>query len=239
MTALSRIPFWGIAVGALFIGTAAAEDSPSPVALLRTFSERWDEGAWIKPFPTSPNGYIRARNNDDWQERMRALRQLAIAGEDAVEPLLKAVKGGDEPVRILAAQALGYLPIRERERQSVRDALLAAAKDDASGAVRLYAVDSLGMLGGNVRSELEPLLDLETNRDVKMHIRYALEREGRAIDPEVCRRLVNWDARQMNSAEPGKLAPDFELPTLTGDRIRLSDHRGKKEVVLVFIYGDT
>lgn len=34
--------------------------------------------------------------------------------------------------------------------------------------------------------------------------------------------------------EPGEKAPDFEARTLDGDKIRLSDHRGAKNVVLTF-----
>ena len=43
----------------------------------------------------------------------------------------------------------------------------------------------------------------------------------------------------MNSAVIGKPAPDIAMPTFGGETIRLSDFRGKKAVVLVFIYGDT
>jgi peroxiredoxin len=35
----------------------------------------------------------------------------------------------------------------------------------------------------------------------------------------------------------GQQAPDFELPDLNGDPIRLSDFRGKKVVVLAFLRG--
>jgi len=33
----------------------------------------------------------------------------------------------------------------------------------------------------------------------------------------------------------GDLAPDFELPSLTGGKVRLNDYRGKKNVVLTFV----
>ena len=36
------------------------------------------------------------------------------------------------------------------------------------------------------------------------------------------------------SLRAGEEAPDFELPTLEGERVRLSDFRGKKHVVLEF-----
>ncbi len=37
-----------------------------------------------------------------------------------------------------------------------------------------------------------------------------------------------------NSLEIGQLAPDFELPRVQGDPVRLSDYRGQKPVVLAF-----
>ncbi len=37
--------------------------------------------------------------------------------------------------------------------------------------------------------------------------------------------------------ERSELAPDFELTDVTGKRVRLSDYRGRKHVVLVFNRG--
>lgn len=37
--------------------------------------------------------------------------------------------------------------------------------------------------------------------------------------------------------ESGEIAPDFELVDVAGKTIRLSDYRGKKNVVLVFNRG--
>jgi peroxiredoxin (alkyl hydroperoxide reductase subunit C) len=34
---------------------------------------------------------------------------------------------------------------------------------------------------------------------------------------------------------PGQMAPDFVLPSITGEQVRLSDYRGKKNVVLSFV----
>lgn len=38
----------------------------------------------------------------------------------------------------------------------------------------------------------------------------------------------------MDSLHAGDEAPDFELPTLDGDRVRLSSFRGSKHVLLEF-----
>jgi peroxiredoxin len=36
---------------------------------------------------------------------------------------------------------------------------------------------------------------------------------------------------------PGELAPDFEVQDVQGKRVRLSDYRGSKPVVLAFLRG--
>ncbi len=83
------------------------------------------------------------------------------------------------------------------------------------------------------------LREAETNRDVKKHIDYAVERHGQRLDARIVRQLIEWDAKTMNSATLGKPAPDFTLTAATGETVGLSDFRGKKAVVLIFIYGDT
>ena len=41
-------------------------------------------------------------------------------------------------------------------------------------------------------------------------------------------------ARRMNGPKAGEQAPDFELPSLDGEKVRLSDYRGDKNLVLTF-----
>ncbi len=36
---------------------------------------------------------------------------------------------------------------------------------------------------------------------------------------------------------PGEIAPDFELPDMQGNLVRLSSYRGSKPVVLAFLRG--
>ncbi len=48
-----------------------------------------------------------------------------------------------------------------------------------------------------------------------------------------------FDLAKMNTAVVGKAAPEFELTDATGKSYKLADFKGKKAVVLVFVYGDT
>jgi peroxiredoxin len=38
----------------------------------------------------------------------------------------------------------------------------------------------------------------------------------------------------MTTLKPGDMAPDFTLPSTIGDKVKLSDYRGKKNVLLLF-----
>jgi peroxiredoxin len=38
----------------------------------------------------------------------------------------------------------------------------------------------------------------------------------------------------MSHLKPGDTAPDFTLPSTVGDKVTLSDYRGKKNVLLLF-----
>ena len=40
-----------------------------------------------------------------------------------------------------------------------------------------------------------------------------------------------------NLITPGELAPDFEAQDVQGRRVRLSDYRGSKPIVLAFLRG--
>jgi peroxiredoxin Q/BCP len=44
-------------------------------------------------------------------------------------------------------------------------------------------------------------------------------------------------SKQSRFVPLGAEAPDFSLPAVSGDQISLSDYRGEKHVVLVFLRG--
>ncbi len=211
---------------------ATAQDDPrgqaSASAILEDFEKTWDDKNW-RP------RYMRPLDDVGWRHRMTALQRLARQGKQGAADLAKALESDSAPVRALAAQALGYCGDSD-----MRAALGKAAEKDASPVVRLYAADSLGMLGGREFDKLlRRLQPNEKNGDAKRHLQYALDREGRPIDAKDLKRLSDWRTNELATAEVGKLAPDFELTSIDGKSIRLSDFRGKKSVVLVFVYGDT
>lgn len=219
-----------LAAGA-FTPLYAEPPEKTPREWLATFADSWNEEDWRgRP---SPGGYMRPLDDAGWKLRMQALQGLVRHGQDSIPPLLDALKAGDAPPqRILAAQTLGYLAPHVPPAP-----LLEAAKSDPDAAVRLYAVDSLGMQGAK-DVDWNELLKREKNRDVRKHIGYAIERNGEPLAGNVIERLTSWDST-IDSAAIGSPAPEFELKSATGETIRLSDFRGRKPIVLVFVYGDT
>ncbi len=223
----SCLGFFPPVLGLLLAGTAWAEKPPE---IIQAFSSRDNQGAWMKN-----RRYMRQIDDQTWKGRMVAMQKLVAAGKEAVPALLEALNSRDDSTRVFAAQTLGYLG-----RHVPGEPLLKAAAEDPNPAVRLYAVDALGMKGGqDLSEELAALKKRETNRDVLKHIGYAQERQATGIRQEVISTLVNWDSSTLDSAKVGMPAPDFQLQTVDGKKVRLSDFRGKQAVVLVFVYGDT
>lgn len=200
------------------------------------FAQKWQDDQWIPREARRFPQHIRDQADKGWQLRMLALHEVVSAGEDAVPFLLERLESGEAHERILAAQALGFLA-----RHAPAEPLLKALQDDTNTAVQLYAVDALGMRGdGQLAERFANVADEIRNRDVRKHISYAEQRKGVAIDEAIVQKLAAWKPDNLNSARLGKPAPDFELATVGGkQKIKLSDYRGKKSVVLVFIYGDT
>lgn len=211
----------------------AAEPSLAPRDWLRQFSQHWREDDWQQKRRFSA-GYMRPLEDDGWQARMRALQECVRHDGTSVAVLLDKLRTGDAPQRILAAQTLGYLA-----PDVPAEPLISALRSDTDPAVRLYLVDALGMLGKGADVDWNEFLKGESNRDVKRHVGYVRERDGKQLDDRVVPKLSQWESRQMDTATVGRPAPDFTLSSVEGQTVRLSDFRGKKAVVLVFIYGDT
>ena len=224
--------------------TLAAEPPQTPRGWIERFEQAWDPDAWTgRAF--GKQQFIRPMDDRAWQVRMQAMRSLVLARPASIEPLVEALQNGMPAVRILAAQTLTYLA-----RDVPAQVLWQAATTDSEPAVRLYAVDALGMRGvGPLRQQLEARQKVEPNGDVRKHIGYALARsqpqppsetDQPAKQPiDLIAQIRQWNPTTIDTARVGEPAPDFTLQSLTGETVSLGDFRGRQAVVLVFIYGDT
>lgn len=201
---------------------------------LTGFTAAWDDKHW-EPAEGRLSLYLRPLDDAGWKKRMQTLQVVAQQGSVASAELRKLLSSDSVVERVFAAQALGYCGDAAAQPDLAR-----ALEHDTEPAVRLHAADSLGMLGAQAHTELLQRLEKsEKNNDVRRHVRYALERNGELVDPKIVKQLKDWPTNQLGTAAMGKLAPDFELISLSGEKVRLSDFRSKKSVVLVFVYGDT
>lgn len=212
-------------------GVESAERSPAE--WLSWFAEQWDESSWTAG--NQRGRYMRPLDDTGWKARMKTLQGLVSAGQESIPALQQALESEHTSTRILAAQTLGYLA-----PGASKDVMLRRLSVEKDAATRLYLVDSISMQGGaSSRDELSSWRKRESNGDVKRHVGYALERGGEGLDGSISATLLGWKRETMAASKLGAPAPDFVLQTVSGKSVRLSDYRGKRAVVLVFVYGDT
>ena len=200
--------------------------------LLSEFSKTWDESKWEKDFRGS--NHIRETGEAGWKLRALTLKQLVAGGETSIPAIEKSLATGNAPTRILAAQAIGYLASFANIEK-----LTAIVQNDVNPAVRLYAVDAIGMSGRGNDVNFDALTKNEKNRDVLKHINYAKSRGAEGVKKSVTTSLAQMAEDSIDSAEVGQRAPDFTLNSVDGTKFSLSQFKGKQPVVLIFIYGDT
>lgn len=206
----------------------------APEGWFAYFARHWNDSNWTERFGQFSGGYMRARDDQGWRARMWTFQALVAAGQKSVPVLLDRLSNGSSPERILAAQTAGYL-LEHMPFDPLHDAL----RKEPDPAIRLYLVDSIRMLGYSARVDWDAIAKTESNRDVRRHISYAQQQGAASLDKSVIDTLVHWAPSSIDTAVVGQPAPDFELPTITDQKVRLSNYRGRKHVIVVFLYGDT
>ena len=210
----------------------SSKQSPNAEQMLAEFSKAWDESKWQQNF--RGNQYMRATGEEGWVIRAKTMKQLVAGGDASIPALEKYLTSDHAPTRILAAQSIGYLAPKANIQK-----LTDIANNDADPAVRLYAVDALGMSGKGEDIDWDALSKSQRNRDVIKHIHYAKTRQSKGVEDSVVNSLAQLPEAAINSAKVGEQAPDFTLSSVDGTEFSLSQFKGKQPVVLIFIYGDT
>ncbi len=200
-----------------------AATARSPAETIDSFGDAWDV----------PSGAMRPPDDEGWKARMVALCELVRLGPESLPALTAAPDDDDAEVRALAAQAIGFLG--DASATDTLDRLLA---DDPDPTVRMYAADALGMIGGMKPKPLyERIAAEDKNKDVRAHVLWALRRDETGLPSKVRKQFEEFVRSAIDTARLGEPGPDFALTDVQGTPHRLSDLRGKKAVVLTFIYG--
>lgn len=206
---------------------AAAENARASTGnvheVLAEFSETW---------PKDRIPYRTEEDTESWKTYALSLKRLVAMGEQGVPGLITGCEDDNFQVRALSARVLGYL------QASASVPKLIELLQDESGPVAVQAADSLGQIwDSRGLAALRAARGREQRGDVLLHINKSLERQG-PLENGVIEQIMMLDRHLLDSAEVGQLAPDFTLQDVAGKLWTLADQRGKKSVVLVFIYGD-
>ena len=169
-----------------------------------------------------------------WKIRMECLVALAKAGPEAVPVLFDALETSSADSRALAGEALSFLAV-EKDRPVLEQAVLDKERD-----VRLFAIRSLGRLGRlKEKPKYRQIADKDPSAGVRFEMTFALARDYKPDPGAIRKALSSYNLTRMDNAHLDKAAPDFALADTTGKTWRLSDIRGRKSVVLVFLISTT
>jgi peroxiredoxin len=171
-----------------------------------------------------------------WRVRLLAIRDLARLGSAAVPEVVKYADDENPHVRNIAAFVLGLNPGEDSE-----SALIELLRQDADPVVRSQAVISLAQLkSGAALPVLEDMAKNDTSRDVRHQCELAVYRitKYEGPDTDLAPAYAELDESRFEQIHVGQPAIDFELLDTDGESWRLSDFRGKKDVVLIWVFAD-
>jgi peroxiredoxin len=172
----------------------------------------------------------------DWRVRLLAVRDLVRLGPPAGSALITALAHTNGHVRHVAAMTLGIL-----ELQDAAQALELALRQDPDEVVRAQAAVALSQIG---RQGSLPVVRQAHTDDPSKDVRHQAQLAAYAIEhgirptPELAAAYAGLDESRFGRVSVGRLAPDFELPDTEGRSWRLGDYRGRKPVVLIWIFAD-
>jgi hypothetical protein len=179
-----------------------------------------------------------ARSDDEWQTRLRLTTEVVKAGSAVVPVLFEALNEGPLRNRLFAGEML-VLMVEPGKVGARTRAALERALEDREEFVREFSIKALYNLGELNKVKLaRQIADRDPSPDIRRVTSVALRGEYPKNEPAIRKALSTFDPATIDSARLGQLAPDFALPDPSGKIVRLSDFRGKKSVVLVFLAED-
>jgi peroxiredoxin len=175
-------------------------------------------------------------NNNDWQVRLLAVRDLVRAGNKNATELITGLTDKSEHVRQVCTMALGIL----RSKDAI-SGLEQIVRQDKNTMVRSQAVIALGQIeAGSSLALLSETLKTDPSRDVQHQCElaiYEIEKQMGTTDKQLSA-FLTLDESTFNSIHPGSAAPDFKLDDTDGKEWKLSQFRNEKWVVLIWVFAD-
>lgn len=172
----------------------------------------------------------------DWLVRTLAVRDLVRAGLPAESEIVAALEHSNAHVRHVAVMSLGI--VRSTNAVARLEAVLLKDPDDV---VRSQVAQALSQIGQSRSLDVLRLaLKDDKSKDVRHQAELALHaiEHGHAATPELAAAYRALDERRFGRAKVGEPAPDFQLPDTDGRVWKLADFRGRKPVVLIWIFAD-
>lgn len=241
---MSKIKIFPISILILMMtfpnNTTALTEGPEDVngifrvLAAHNFHPLYDENAMTYDRNLNKAG-IANMNNEDWKTRLLAVRNLVRAKTQGYD----IIAGLDHPsphVRQVTAKALGITRSTDK-----MDQLAQIAREDSVAMVRSQAVIALGQMEAKEKlSLLKVIFEKDPSRDVKHQCELAIdqiEKEAGATD-KLLQAFLDLDETSFGQVSTGDMAPDFSLEDTNGNKWRLSDFKGKKNVVLIWVFAD-
>jgi peroxiredoxin len=179
---------------------------------------------------------VASLDDQDWHVRTIAVRDLVRLGAPGTPALVTALEDHNSHVRHVSAMTLGIL----RATNAV-PALEKVLCEDGDSVVRSQAAIALGQIGQPaLLSVVQAVLKDDKSRDVQHQAElaaYAIE-HGKTATPELAKSYAALDESTFGRVRVGKAASDFQLTDTERKTWRLSDFRGKKRVVLIWVFAD-
>jgi peroxiredoxin len=179
---------------------------------------------------------VASLDDRDWRVRTLAVRDLVVLGAPGTPALVRALADKNAHVRHVATMVLGIL-----QATNAVSSLEKVLREDGDSVVRSQAAIALGQIGQRTSLPVVQAVQKDDkSKDVQHQAElaaYAIE-HGMTATPELAKSYAALDESTFGRVQVGQLASDFQLPDTEGKAWRLSDFRGKKPVVLIWVFAD-